>query len=179
MKIRIKEPHYLDLDEIDIEKTDNFSMEEFKYETQPLVITDFMIGKNNRGQMVITFSSKNHKYFNIWDTMSWKSWDDNQIDGEEESEFGSRGLHIESQTEVYDKELGFKRSLWSTEMIITPETEEEKELLADRVSSIANKWGYSLVFLDFGDYGIDNLDEENNMDETFELGDNIYHYEKI
>lgn len=181
MKIRIKQPNIYSWDEINLERTktecdEYFDEEMFNYESKPLVITDFEIGKNTRGQMVIDFESKNHKYFNIWDGMGWLSWDDNPIN-EEESNFGSRFVHMESQTKIVPKEgaVDWPVALWETKMIISPESEEEKELLGDRVSVLPLKYQYALTFLRWKDYNIDKLSKDSlDEGEEFKLEDTVY-----
>lgn len=183
MKIRIKESVTYSWDEIDVEQTKSqcdkyFDRETFDHESKPLIITDFDIGTNSRGQMVIDFQSKNHKYFEIKPSMIWHSWDDNEIDEDEPCEFGSRSIRMESFTKAIlkdDKDINFP--LWATEMVITPESEEEVDLLGDRVSVLQLKWQYALTFLKFEDFDIDKKNEDSlDKGEEFKQGEWIYKF---
>lgn len=183
MKIRLTKQYTIPWEEIDIEQTnlryEDITKEIYDLETKPLDIRNVRMGKNDRGQLVLIFDSKNHKYFEIWPNMGSKSWDDNPTD-DGESEFGSKDIHICSDVEVIEKsEDDYKpsRNLWSCDIVISPESKEEEELLGYKVASQPLKWEYALTFMTYDDFGFDkrlegSFDEDEQMKE-----DMIYFFE--
>lgn len=183
MKVRITKQNIIPWKDINIEQTatvcDEINKEIYCIEAQPLDIRNFCMGKNNRGQLVFTFDSKNHKYFDICENMGSMSWDDNEVEGGK-SEFGSKCIELYSYVRVVKKSQdGCKipRELWSCEMIITPENKEEKELIGYKVVSQPLKWSYALTFMVYSDFDLDKqLEGSFSEDEKMEE-DMIYFFE--
>lgn len=186
MKIRFKEIVHHDWDEIDLDGTRKvnkyFDREAYDEEMKPVTLKNLEIGLNRVGQLVMSFDSKNHKYFKIRSqSMCSMSWDDNPIEVEEgsntpeEYEFGSRSFGIESCERIVPKDQDWETWLWCVEVVLTPETQEEETLLGDCIDSLPTKWAYQILFLDLDDYFAEKVtDKESGEPDSIQFENTVY-----
>lgn len=157
MKILLKKRLLIDWEEIDVEKTkekcdEYFSKDSYDYEARDLVLENLCVGKNGRGQIIIGFDSKNHKYFEIDQYPSWNSWDDVVVEGEESCGFGSRDIGIKSSTKVWEKNGDWAQPIWMSSLVVVPENEEEDNLIDGYIFALPLKYEYSIIFIPMDDY---------------------------
>jgi hypothetical protein len=157
--------------------------------SNPISIPVFKFGYNKEGYFSITFDTKNHKYLNIdADARTTVRYTEDNL------RFCSIILTLESQEKYYEFK-GFK-SLWQeirwlfkypslgqwknvlfpfydfsknrVEIHIEPENEAERDSLDGKLSVLALRWEYGLVFIPYDRYNIvGNVNEFNFWHEIY------------
>lgn len=114
--------------------------------SKPIDIRNIVIGKNSKGQFTIKFETKNHKYLKVFHGVSSSH---SHADGS--YEYMSRGIELETPEKYYDPELEFEVSFGKVILWLTPETQEENELISGVACATALKWEYGVVFVEYED----------------------------
>ena len=136
------------------------------WNTQPILLKNFNIGKNSKGQYVINFKTENHKYLLVEYNMSGSS---RITDGK-----WARAITI-STYETYDDGDGLKMPISRTNIWLEADNDEEDKLISGMMCILSEKWEYSLVLIPFEDFYTDEPDLEiDKFEEEDESGMMIY-----
>lgn len=113
----------------------------------PIQLDGVEVIKNKKGQWVLSFSSRNHKYLNINYCISSSHIND------EKCEFGmAHGFEIETCETWFDEEWNMevpedKITLW-----LIPESKEEDEELSGMAAILPQKWRYAVCMVPYKDF---------------------------
>lgn len=129
------------------------------WNTKPILIKNFSVGKNTKGQYVINFKTENHKYLNVEYNMS----------GSGRIADGNWAYAITISTHEEYEDDGLKLPISRTNIWLEPDNEEEKKLIGGMMCILPEKWEYSLVLIPFEDFYTDEADI--NIDEFEEESD--------
>lgn len=149
-------------DDVYTEDLSNLSKDELNAQDicniAPILIKEFSLGLNDKGQYCFNFKTENHKYLSIEYNTSRSSpngrWE--------------QGIGI-STYEMYDDGDDIKLPISRTHIWLQADTDEENELIRGMISVLPEKWEYSCVIIPYNDFymtdthiEIDEFEPEND-----------------
>jgi hypothetical protein len=121
--------------------TDQFTEEN----KTPIELENIKVGTNKHGQVIVSFSSKNHKYLSIDYNISTSHFNG------EECEFGM-GFEIETWDTFTSEDANREMPESRLTLYLIAESKEEKEKLGGLAAILPNKWSYCLCIVPYEDF---------------------------
>jgi len=113
----------------------------------PILLENIQLSENKHGQIILCFSTKNHKYLDINYNIS-----SSHVDGEY-CEFGmAKGFVIETHDLIQPKDLSFEIPESSLTLYLIPENAEESQKLWGKEAILPTKWSYAICIVPFDDF---------------------------
>lgn len=114
---------------------------------KPIELDGVKVFKNKKGQWVLSFSSKNHKYLNINYNIAGS-----HINGERCKFGAAHGFEIETCETWFDEEWNLEVPEDKVTLWLIPESKEEGEELSGREAVLPEKWSYSVCIVPYEDF---------------------------
>lgn len=171
MKIYIDKQATEDLSKYTDEQLKSWNIDRREHAQLPIAISDFNLGLNPDGYVILTFKTDNHKYLDIqYRTSSSRRVNEDYAD----KPWSSRGIEICTHEEFKAGDYGDGTAMMLpvSRLIIwlEPDTLAEKEAIDGLMCVMPTKWQYEMIIVPYGKF---YSDDDSEFDPIDELEDDV------